>query len=223
MTTIQGPTTPVTLTATAFSSSDSSPARGALEQASLLQPPENQLLFTGDLSEMIAALGVMAGKAEKKAIHADRLTAAKTQEAAEASKLSHMKDAAEARLQAGVWSGAGQAAAGVVEGVGAGCTNTSGSEIAKAQNQRVQGFSSLGADGLKGGTTIVSAFDKHDGDMADIGAAADDMKITQAKRAYDEATDGCKEAYKVVTDAIVFYREYSSTKAQTEQAAIHKA
>jgi len=219
MTTINGNAGPTPLTVTDYPST-SPTSSTSVDQASLLQPPENALLFSGDPGAMVAALTVMAGKEQSAGARADRRNAEIAQESAEQSKLSHMKDAADARLEAGIWSGAGQIGAGLAEGAEAGCTSSGNSAVT---NQRVHAATSAEADGAKGGTQIVSSCFKHEADIADMQSAADDMKIGQAKRHYDDAADNVKDSRKLLSDAIDFYREYSSSKAQTELAAIHRA
>jgi hypothetical protein len=157
-------------------------------------------MASGDLGAAIAALAVENGTAERSTSHEARDVEEQAEAQADAAQVKSMRDEASSMRLEGAFD----------------AVTTIGTAYIKAYCPPV-GF--LGEAGEKLGDGVFHATQhSHEADAAAHRAEAD-----QAKSAADKNTDAAGDADAYVKAAFDFYREYSSTEAQTQSAALHKA
>jgi hypothetical protein len=179
----------------------------------VLEAPATELLSSGDAGATLAALMVLSGHSQDKLARASRDAAEKAEDAAFSRKIDDMKSAADARFAAGIADGIGKLG-------GAACAAEGARFDADSGAARTWGATGKESEAVGG---LVSAGFKWQADRTEAKVAQDDREVTAAKRNWESSDGNVKDARKVMTDAIEFLKEYSSTKSQMQQASIHRA
>jgi hypothetical protein len=204
---IQSTNTPSTVTDTP---SSSSPAAAAPTTSSLL--PEPSPMLGADMGAEIAALALKTGQLQQDINTKAAETQDSIQDAADAAQVSTMHDEA-STMRAGAWeSGLFQIGAGVSSLASAGVSSSGATGSANAISQAMQSGSTLAGGLNKAAETDSEAL-----------ATAQKALADAAQRSGSAARDGQKNASDFVQAAIDFYREYQSTKAEAQAAALHGA
>jgi hypothetical protein len=183
---------------------------------SLLPDPPTALLG-GDMAAQIAALAVQAGQAQQDIDTKSAEAEDSVQDQAEAAEVTTMHAEASA-LRTSAWeSGLLQVGAGACTIAGAGASLGGGT--AQAAGGMLKGV----GEGLSGGATIAGGLGKAAATDLEASATASKALADSAERAGGVDRDAKKSAETFVQAAIDFYREYASTKAQAQAAALHGA
>jgi hypothetical protein len=199
----------------AFAAPATSIADVANESSAPLLPKSkvDQLMASGDVASMLAAMLIEAGEKSKEAARLSRDAALQAEEAASQRKIEHMEKAAEQKFLGGFASGLGVTAQG-----GLGIT---GAAVAK---------SDLGHDGWKGGGSASDGIGKMGGAyFNEMGAQEDkevaqaERELTQAKRAVESASDDGKDAKDLLNKVLDHYKELTTAKEDAKRAALFRA
>jgi hypothetical protein len=194
------------------STGEAPPPPSSAANASLMaEPPENQLLCSGDPGAMIAALEVITAKEEMKSAHDARNVAGALEDAADQKKLDDMKSQADAKEWAGIAEGVGGVAQGGLDMGGAASTSPTTREELKG-----------GGDAANGIGKLFAAYFTTESSSAERSKESDEIASKHAKQAWDGFNDDIKDFRELMTAAIKFYGDWASQKVQSEQAAIHK-
>jgi hypothetical protein len=190
-------------------------------------PFVQQVLASGDPAAEMAALAVQTGTTEHK-------TSTEARQAYEAEEASEDQDEVDAMRQKandieteGWIQGAGMAVQGAMDvagGVdGLKMLGADSSQVGIAKANDVSGiFRGTGLGAQAAGSVGASVFRAHEAND-DADAALHKANADQAKAAADDAHDAQQDASDYVKAALDFYRDYVSTDAQTQAAALHKA
>jgi hypothetical protein len=177
---------------------------------SLLPPPMQALVTSGDLGAQIAGLLAQIGHEQKKAAHAAREAAEAAQRAAEERELQAMRNRADAKLAAGVAGGVMEVASGLVLGSGA---SGSGRELA----------AQCGSKAIDGMSKAEVALINLGADEADEKAKVASNAVSREKSSVDDARTAEKDAKDTINKALDLYKEYQGAKADAQRAAFLKA
>jgi hypothetical protein len=162
--------------------------------------PQASVAVGGDLGAEIAALAVQNGDAERTTSHAARDAEEQAEAQHDAAEVQAMRDEASSMRMEGVFDAA--------TAVGTGCVKAECPSAAFV----CEAYGKLG-DGV-----WHAAQHTDEANAAGQRAAAD-----QAKSAAQNQGEAAADADAYVKAAFDFYREYTSTAAQTQSAAIHRA
>jgi hypothetical protein len=197
------------------SSASTSPPSGDAAPASLLPEP-TPYAMGGDMGAEITALAIQNGQTESSLNETAQQSQDRIQDLAEQAQVSTMHDEA-STMRASAWeAGLLQIAAGAAT-IGGGAASINGA------SSGVVSLIKGGADTLSGASAIAAGLGK--------AAETDDEALTAGSKATADAAqreaDTCRQAQKdassFISAAIDFYREYQSTKAQADAAAVHSA
>jgi len=189
-------------------------------------PVLEQLLASGDPGAEMAALAVQTGTTERKVSSEAR----QAYEAAEASEDQKEVDAMRQKandIETEGWiQAAGMAAQGAMDvtagGVGLKMLGADSSQLGIAKANDVSGiFRGLGL-GAQAASTIGASGARAAQANDDANAALHKANADQAKEAADDMHDAQQDAADYVKAGLDFYRDYVSTDAQTQAAALHK-
>ncbi len=170
----------------------------ALSDESVNSPDD--IADTGDLGAEIAAIAVRNGDVERDASHEAREAEERTEAKDDAAQVQDMREEASSMRMEGVFD----------------AVTTVGTAYVKAYCPSAA-FAGEAAEKLGDGFWH-AAQHANEAEAAGQKAAAD-----QAKGAAQDDGDAANDANGYVKAAIDFYREYASTEAQTQSAAIHRA
>lgn len=175
----------------------------------LLPEPElHRMQISGDIGAMIAALLIETSKSSRDIARSVRDTAAAAEDAAHASKIRHMQDAADARLVGGLTSGGLTIAAGVAAGGGEVRRNAL---LAKSEKS------------LEGGATVADSIAKFSATESDIEKEHAERAQAQAKRNVESASDLEKDSRDLLRRAMSHYADYVRAKDDASKAALFRA
>jgi hypothetical protein len=172
----------------------------------------DSLSFSGDVGAMIAGLLLQASKSQREVARLAKHSALDAEQAAQASKLDHMRESAEDKLVAGLTSGICTAASGLAE-IGAGCASTeSGGAVAGGVARVADANGKIGA-----------AFFTRQSDEAACRQEQDEQVVMRARREIDAATDADKDARELTTKTLEFFKEWTTEKSDSQKAALFRA
>jgi hypothetical protein len=198
----------------AFATSAASPS-SATGPAPTILPEPSPYLLGGDIGAEITALAVQAGQTERALDTSAEQTEDAVQDQAEQGEVSTLHQEA-STMRATAWeSGCLQIAGGAASIAG----GVGGMEGDKGFEGLMKGAS----EGLGGGATLAGGLGKAAETDSEALAAAEKATSDAAEREGDAARSAQKDATAFITAAIDFYREYQSTKAQANAAAVHGA
>jgi hypothetical protein len=183
----------------------------ATSSASLL--PEPSPMLGADMGAEIAALAVRTGQLQQDVNTKSAETQDTIQDEADAAQVSTMHDEA-STMRSGAWS------SGLLE-IGAGAA-TMGSAMPGASTNLTTALKG-GAEAMQGGSTLAGGLSKAAATDSEALATQQKAAADAAQRSGQAARDGQKNASDFVQAAIDFYREYQSTKAEAQAAALHGA
>jgi hypothetical protein len=208
---------------------------------SSLLPEPSPMLLGADIGAEIAALAVKTGETQRDIETRAAETEDTVEDRAEQAEVSTMHDEA-STMRAGAWtSGLLQVGAGVCSIASAGMsidaahasqgpaacpTASPGGSVAVSQAVSAAGVAGMlkgFSEGLNGGGTLAGGLSKAAATDCEALATASKALADAAERSGAAARDGQKNASDFVQSAIDFYREYESTKAQADAAAVHGA
>lgn len=201
-----------TFRASISSSSSESPSpapRTASDSPDILPAsPETQLACSGDLGTMLAAMLLEASDDSRKAAKLSREASEKAEDAAFASRIQNMREAADQRLTSGIVAGGSMAAAGAAGIVGG--------ILDKAKLCEHIG---KGAEGT--GKGVASFFD-HGATEADIRAATDERAVRTAGKRVEDADSRDKEAKELAQRTLSHLEAILTAKKEAAQAALFR-
>jgi len=201
------------------SSSSSGGSTTASTPPPLLLPSPVETMMSGDMGADIAALAVKSGQVERELDTKATETEDTIQDEADQAQVATMHDEA-TTMRSGAWeSGLMQVGAGACEIGAAGFSSAK----AGAPPPKIVGILKGFADGLNGGGTIAGGLSKAAATDTEALATAQKAIADSAQRSGQTARDAQKADSDFVQAAIDFYREYQSTKAQAQAAALHGA
>ncbi|HEY8041391.1 MAG TPA: hypothetical protein VIF15_16410 [Polyangiaceae bacterium] len=168
-----------------------------------LPDPLDALALSGDPGAELAALAVESGQAQRRSARAARDACEAAEVHEQDAEIAAMRQKADDLRVEGLIEGAGMAA----QGVGA-----------------VGGDATKGVGLMAGGAAKVVATGRGaDAANDDADATLHKNAAAHAKDAADAMHDTWKEGADYVKAALDFYREYTSTQAQSRSAALHRA
>ena len=213
----------------------------AAPSASSLLPEPMPVLLGADMGAEIAALAVKSGETQQDIETKAAETQDSVEDAADQAEVETMHDEA-STTRAGAWtSGLLQMGAGAFSiasagmsfeaaqlGGGAGAGSTApppppADVVQAAKDAAIAGLLKGASQGLDGGGTLAGGLSKAAATDCEALATASKALADAAERSGAAARDGQKNASDFVQSAIDFYREYESTKAQADAAALHGA
>ncbi len=188
--------------------------------ATTLLPEPMTVLAGADMAAQITALAVKAGQEQQDIDTKSTEAEDAVQDQADQAEVATMHEEA-STIRAGAWeSGILQISAGA-------CTIASAAESVGANaGSKAAGIATGlkgSADILNGAATLAGGLSKAAGTDLEAQAAGSKALADAAERSGATARDSRKDASAFVQAAIDFYREYQSTKAQSEAAAVHAA
>jgi len=204
------------------------------EGTHLLPDPIHALLNSGDPGAEMAALVLQSAKEDKKIGRSIRDAEERAQQAAEAAQLAKMQEKADSAYMAGLASGFGTVASGLVSAVGASKVG----EASKLDADRANASPNIktpasatsvemvwGAYGklTEGTGKLVATHFQGEADDADVEATHQEQLAGRHKRAVDDARDQVRDAKDLVDRTLSFYKEYTTAKADAQRAAFIKA
>jgi hypothetical protein len=172
------------------------------------------------MAAQIAALALQQGQAQSDLDTKAEETQDSIADQADAAEVATMHQEA-STMRAGAWeSGILQISAGAcsIASAGAGIGATAGSGAMGASGV-MKGLS----EGLSGGGTIAGGLSKAATTDLEASATASKALADAAQRSGGVDSDAKKSAQQFVQAAVDFFREYESTKAQAQAAAVHGA
>jgi hypothetical protein len=189
-------------------------------------PILEQLLTSEDPGSEMAALAVQTGTAERKASSEARQAYEAAESSEDRKEVDAMRQKASDMETEGWIQAAGMAAQGALDVAGGvGGLKMLGADssqlgIAKANNV-ASIFRGIGL-GAQAASTVGASIPRAAQANDDADAALHKANADQAKEAAEDMHDAQKDAADYVKAGIDFYRDYVSTDAQTQAAALHK-
>jgi hypothetical protein len=175
--------------------------------------PEPTPMLGCDMGAEIAALAVRTGQLQQD-VNTKAAEAQDTiQDEADAAQVSTLHDEA-STMRSGAWS------SGLLE-IGAGAA-TMGSAM-PGESANLSTALKGGAQAMQGGSTLAGGLSKAAATDSEALATQQKAAADAAQRSGQAARDGQKNASDFIQAAIDFYREYQSTKAEAQAAALHGA
>jgi hypothetical protein len=197
---------------------DEAPPSSSAELGSLLPDPVGVGSFGGDIGAELAALAVKTGQAQEDGARTERDTDEQMEVKEDNAEVADMHAKAGDIRNAGIVDGVGMMAQGAA-GIGGASFALQFPGSAKADMAIGEGAGQL----LDGAAKIGSAFYNADGANRDADAAAHRANADQFKTAAEDMHDAQKSGADFVSAALDFYKEYSSSVADANKAAIHAA
>lgn len=201
--------------ALAATEAPSHPAAAATEAA----PPEllpkssyDELMSSGDVGAMVAAMLLKASANSRATARAAKEAALRSEEAAARAKLELMQDKADASLVAGIVGGGATAVSGLVSGS---CAFANGDKAEKALTGA--------AKGLDGSGNVARSVWDFDAANREIEVQAQERRLLQAKRGVESASDDDRDARELARKVLGFYAEYQRSKEDARKAALFRA
>lgn len=209
MTTING-TNKTQSPATTDASTGSAPAANADDD--LLMPEAREMMASGDIGQMIAALLVKMSKSQRDTAREMKEASMKQEEAAQSAKLQAMRDQADAKLTAGMISGCATIGSGALQMSGGIAEGKKEMAILNASSKGVEGFGKIGETLYKGAA-----------DRAAQDETRADFAAKQAGRGVEAAKDNDKDARETARKAIDLLKEWQGAKDSASKAALFRA
>jgi hypothetical protein len=197
------------------------PAASSVTPAtSLLPEPSPALMLGADMGAEIAALAVKSGQTQRDIDTKATETQDSIADRAAAASVNTMHDEA-STMRAGAWeSGLLQIGAGAFSIASAG--ESIGAQPGTEAAGIAGGLKGI-SEGLSGGSTLAGGLNKAAETDSEALATASKALSDAAQRSGAALRDGQKGASDFIQSAIDFYREYQSTKAEAQAAALHRA
>ena len=171
----------------------------------------SELMASGDLGAMIAAMLLETGARSRETARAAKDAALKSEEAACERKLQQMEVEAEKKLLSGL---AGAAATGLP-----GLASVLSVANPKIDSRLFQGGGGLGDSMSKAAGAVWSS----EADEAKREIAQAEREMSQAKRAVENASDDEKDAKELLRRALDHYKEFATAKEDAKRAALFRA
>jgi hypothetical protein len=191
--------------------------------------PEPSLMLLGDAGAEIAAIAVQQGEAQQTidttAAEAEDTSA----DAAAAAQVATLHQEASTTRAGALESGVLQISAGACAIASAGVAadakvpSTTPGAAAVSPNTTWSGVLKGASEGLMGGGTMADGLSRAAATDSQALATGQQAAATSAQQAAAAARDGQKSAESFVQAALDFYKEYETTKAQAQAAALHGA
>lgn len=208
------------VTSTATNLSDVQPPPGSCLRSSSLLPEPSGVLLGADMGAEIAALAVKSGQTQEDISTRAAEIQDSIEDRAQQAEVQTMHDEA-STLRAGAWE------SGLLQiGAGACSIASAGESIGALQGSKAAGIAGMlkgASQGLDGGGTLAGGLSKAVATDCEALATVSKALGDAAERSGAAARDGQKNASDFIQSAIDFYREYQSTRAQAEAAALHAA
>jgi hypothetical protein len=169
-----------------------------------------------DPGDMLAALAIENGKAERTAAHQERDAEEAAEAQANAAEVQAMHDEASSVRAQGFFDAA-TAVAGAVIGV------TCAQPACAAAGNKPSPLGIVGGHLSDGVEKLGDGFWKAAQHDDEASAAADKASAGQHADAAKDASDAAADANAAMSAALDFDRNYASTEAQTQLAALHRA
>ena len=195
---------------TTDTSTASTPAANADDD--LLMPEAREMMASGDIGQMIAALLVKMSKSQRDTAREMKEAAMKQEEAAHSAKLQAMRDQADAKLTAGMISGCATIGSGALQMSGGIAGGEKKMAILNASGKGVEGFGKISETIYKGAA-----------DRAAQDEARADFAAKQAGRGVEAAKDNDKDARETARKAIDLLKEWQGAKDSASKAALFRA
>lgn len=190
----------------------SAPATDAGADDEGLMPEARELMASGDIGQMIAALMIKMSKSQRDTARTMKDASMKAEDAAQSAKIKAMQDQADAKFTAGMVSGCATIGSGACSMVG----GFKGGDGAMAKwNGAGKGVEGMG----KVGETIY----KGAADRAAQDEARADFAAKQAGRGVEAAKDNEKDARETARKAIDLLKEWQGAKDSAQKAALFRA
>ena len=212
MTTMNGIQSTSGVTAFAMEGTPSASAIGEI-----LPDPIETLALSGDPGAELAALSVESGEQQQKVSQTARDTEAQIEARSDQQEVTAMRQKADDIRIGGCVEGIGMMAEGGCDLAAAGDVTADGRPTPAANADKAQG-TIFKATSMIGGAVFKGAEADHDADAAAAKAASD-----QARSAADDMHDAKKAGGDLISAALDFYREYTSSQASARSSAIHRA
>jgi len=197
--------------ATAMPIDDTTAALETSAEAAL-PDPVTALALSGDPGAELAALAVQSGERQETVAQTAREMQEQTEVNEDNQQVAAMHQKADDVRSAGMWQGFGMAAEG-------GGSVAGGFFSSSKITQELQGGGKMANGAATITATHFSAAEANDDANADQARAASD----QAKSAADDLHDAKKAGGDFISAALDFYREYTSSQASANGAALHRA
>jgi hypothetical protein len=176
-----------------------------------------------DPGEMIATLAVENGEAERTTAHQDRDAEEAAEAQANAAEVQAMHDEASSLRSQGLFDAATSVAGAVI---GVACAQPAAGQatgVGQAAGNKPSPWGIVGGHLSDGIEKLGDGFWKAGQHNDEARAAADRASATQHADAAKDAGDAATDASGAIGSALDFARNYSSTVAQTQLAALHRA
>lgn len=171
----------------------------------------SQMMATGDVGSMIAAMLLEAGAHARESARRAKDGALRDEEAASAKKLAAMESEADSRFMAGLAEASGSGVVGAAE-----------ISTAVFPNTNAKIFTGSGQEG-KAISQGASAFFSYDAEASKRESASAEREVAQAKRAIESASDDARDARDLMRRALEHYKELVSAKDEANRAALLRA